>query len=272
MAIWPINRLTSVCMATLALISLAHPAAQAQSRLTARYALSLANVTVGEGDWVVEINKDRYTAQSHGHFFGLWQKMFGGDIAATARGTASQGRLGPTGYEANFSSDDNVEEVHIAFRDGVVTEFEAKPPVRATPDRIPVSLAQLRGVVDPLTAGLVPALGSGEILMPANCRRTLSVFDGTHRFDVALAFKRMDFITIEGGRKEPAMVCAMTYRPLGGYRPGAFQVKYLTENHDMEMWFAAIPGTRLLAVISVSVPTMLGPATLKAIKFESASR
>src|SRR5262249_58489516 len=38
--------------------------AHAQTKLTARYALSLADIAIGEGDWAVEITKDRYTAQS----------------------------------------------------------------------------------------------------------------------------------------------------------------------------------------------------------------
>src|SRR6516164_9510070 len=38
--------------------------ARAQSKLTAHYALSLAGFTIGEGEWGVDIGKDRYAAAS----------------------------------------------------------------------------------------------------------------------------------------------------------------------------------------------------------------
>jgi hypothetical protein len=259
-------------IAALALLGLSCATAHAQTKLTARYTLSLADIGIGEGDWAVEIGKDRYIAQSNGRFFGVWRVLLGSDIAATARGTSGQGRLVPMSYEANFSWDDDVEDVHMVFRDGLVSEFETKPPPPAVPDRIPVAAAQLRGVVDPLTAGLVPMPAAGDLLAPTACHRTLSIFDGSHRFDMALSFKRMDKVKTEAGYQGPAVVCAMTYRPVAGYTPGTFRVNYLKANHDMEMWFAPIAGTRTLAVIRISIPTMLGTAVLKATRFESASR
>jgi Protein of unknown function (DUF3108) len=275
----PFRRLAVGCTATgaataaaLALLWLSCASAHAQTKLTARYALSLADIGIGEGDWAVEIGKDRYTTQSSGRFFGVWRVMLGSDIAATARGTTAQGHLAPTSYEANFSWDDDVEDVRMTFHDGLVSEFETKPPAPAGPDRIPVAAAQLRGVVDPLTAGLVAMPGAGDLLAPSACRRTLPIFDGSHRFDMALSFKRMDTVKMEAGYQGPAVVCAMTYRPLAGYTPGAFRVNYLKANHDMEMWFAPIAGTRMLAVIRISIPTMLGTAVLKAVRFESATR
>jgi hypothetical protein len=264
--------ITGFAVPALAFLWLSCATAHAQAKLTARFVLSLADIGIGEGDWGVEIGKDRYTAQSSGRFFGVWRVMLGSDIAAAARGVSGQGHLAPTSYEANFSWDDDVEDVRMMFRDGLVSEFETKPPAPAVPERIPVAAAQLRGVVDPLTAGLVPMPGAGDLLTPTACRRTLPIFDGSHRFDMALSFKRMDTVKTEAGYQGPVVVCAMTYRPLAGYIPGAFRVNYLKANHDMEMWFAPIAGIRMLAVIRISIPTMLGTAVLKATRFETANR
>jgi hypothetical protein len=235
----------------------------------AHYTLSLAGLAIGEGDWSVEIGKDRYSTQSNGRFFGAWRVILGSDIAASARGAAVQGRLAPTSYAANFSWDDEVEDVQMAFRDGGVAEFATKPPPPPPPGRIAVTAAHLRGALDPLTAGLLPVPGGGDMLLPAACQRTLPIFDGSHRFDMALSFKRRDNVSTEAGYRGPALVCAMTYRPVAGYTPGAFRVGYLKANHDMEMWFAPIAGTRLLAVVRISIPTMLGTAVLQATQFDS---
>jgi hypothetical protein len=258
--------------AAIAAYALFTPPAHAQSKLTAHYTLSLAGLAIGEGDWTVEVGKDRYATQSYGRFYGAWRVILGSDIAANARGAASQGRLVPASYTANFSWDDEVEDVQMAFRDGAVAEFATKPPPPATPGRIAVSAAHLRGAVDPLTAGLVQVPGSGDMLAPAACQHTLPIFDGSHRFDMALSFKRRDTVSTEPGYRGPVLVCAMTYRPIAGYTPGAFRVGYLKANHDMEMWFAPIAGTRLLAVVRISIPSMLGTAVLQATQFDSATR
>jgi hypothetical protein len=68
------------------------------------------------------------------------------------------------------------------------------------------------------------------------------------------------------------VVCGMSYRPVAGYNTGAFRVNYLEKARDMEMWFAPIAGTRLLAMFRISIPTMLGIAVMGATRFESAIR
>jgi hypothetical protein len=246
--------------------------ALAQSKLTAQYALSLAGLAIGEGEWTVDLGKDRYASQSSGRFFGLWRVILGGDISASTRGTMGQARLVPSGYTANFSSDDDVVDVRMIFQNGVVSALETKPPPPAVPDGIPVGPAHLRGAIDPLTAGLIPMSGTGDVLTPAVCQHTLPIFDGSHRFDMALSFKRMDNIKATAGYQGAAVVCAMAYRPIAGYRPGAFRVEYLQNNRDMEIWFAPIAGTRVVAVIRISVPTTFGTAALAATRFETANQ
>jgi hypothetical protein len=245
--------------------------AQTQPKLTAHYVLSLAAITIGGGDWKVEIGKDRYMAKSDGELLGIWRVILGSDIAAVTHGSVSQGRLNPADYAANFAWDDEIEDVKMQFRDGGVNELEVKPTIPADGDRIPVVPGRLQGVIDPLTAGLVPTAGTRDSpLAPAACQRTLPIFDGSQRYDLALSFKRMDVVSTEKGYQGPVVVCAMAYQPVAGYSPGSFRVKYLQKNRDMEMWFAPVAGARLLAMIRISIPTTLGTALLKATQFESA--
>lgn len=246
--------------------------AHAQSTLTARYKLSLAGITIGQGDWNVDMDKDRYSAKSSGQFIGIWRVLLGPDISAATHGTASKDRLVPASYVANFSSDDDIDDVRMTFRDGTVSEVEAKPPIPASPDRVPITADNLRGAIDPMTAGLIAVPGTGDILAPAACQHTLPIFDGTHRFDIALSFKRMDKIKAETGYQGPVVVCGMSYRPVAGYNAGAFRVNYIKKAREMEMWFAPIAGTRLLAMSRILIPTMLGTAMLAATRFEGATR
>jgi hypothetical protein len=259
-------------IAATALIWLHCGTAHAQSTLTAHYKLSLAGIGIGQADWSVDIDKDQYSAKSSGQFVGIWRVLLGPDISAVTHGAASRGHLMPTSYVANFSSDDDIDDVRMTFRDGMVSEVEAKPPIPASPDRVPITAADLRGAIDPLTAGLISVPGSGNVLAPTVCQHTLPIFDGTHRFDIDLSFKRMDKIKAETGYQGPVVVCGMSYRPIAGYDTGAFRVNYLKKAREMEIWFAPIAGTRLLAMSRILIPTMLGIAALASTHFEAATR
>src|SRR6266446_5106719 len=182
-----------------ALLWLACGPAHAQTKLTARYALSLAGIAIGEGDWAVEITKDRYTAQSSGRFLGIWRVILGSDISAVTHGAANQGQLVPTSYGANFAWDDDIEDVRLTFRDGVVSELETKPTTAAGADRIPVIAAHLHGVLDPLTAGLVVAPKSGDVRAPSGWRLAQPSLDSSKRLDGVLGFKRMKIVKGENG-------------------------------------------------------------------------
>jgi hypothetical protein len=257
-------------MAAFTLLWLQCASAQAQSKLSAHYVLSLASITIGGGDWKVEVGKDRYTAKSDGELLGIWRAILGSNIAGLTHGSISQGRLIPADYVANFAWDDEIDDVKLQFRDGTVSEMDVKPAIVAGDDRIPLDPDRLRGAIDPMTSGLIPMPGPRDVLAPAACQRTLPIFDGSQRYDLTLSFKRMDNITTEAGYQGPAVVCTLAYRPVAGYSPSSFRVRYLQKNRDMEIWFAPVAGTRLLAMIRISIPTTLGTALLRATQFESA--
>jgi len=68
------------------------------------------------------------------------------------------------------------------------------PPAETEPERVPVTEASKSGVLDPMTATLVRMPAAGEVLSPEACQRRLPVFDGRLRYDLNLAFKRMDSV------------------------------------------------------------------------------
>src|SRR5260370_40442994 len=136
-------------------------------------------------------------------------------------------------------------------------------PVTASPDRIPLTEAHRHGVVDPMSAALIGVSGSGEVLSPEACRRTLPIFDGYQRFDLGLSFKRMDEARAEHGYQGPVVVCSVAYRPIAGHRPARFAVKYLMEQRDIEIWYAPIAVTRVRAPVRLLVPPLTAPALLR---------
>ena len=239
----------------------------AQGKLEARYAASVAGIVVGRGSWSIEIGQNQYTAAASGRVVGLLKILSNGEGTAAAHGAIEGGRLLPATYSSRVTMDDKVDEVRLALTAGVITEAMAEPPMPPSTDRVPISDAHRRGVLDPMTAELMAVSGSGDPVSPEACRRTLPIFDGRQRFDLTLTFKRFDHVKAEKGYQGPVVVCMVSYQPVAGHRPGRAAIKYLMATRDMEMWLAPIAGTRVLVPFRASVPTFIGQAVLEATQF-----
>ena len=118
-----------------------------------------------------------------------------------------------------------------------------------------------------MTASLVRAPGTGNPIAAEACDRTLSIFDGRLRYDLKLAFKRLDAVHAEKGYSGPAVVCSVKFSPLAGYIPSRTAIKYLARQHDIEIWLAPIAGTRVLVPFRAEGPTPIGKAVLQATHF-----
>jgi hypothetical protein len=254
----------------LAAALLSSGAAQAQGRLDARYTASLAGVPLGRLAWVVDIADDQYSASMSGKTVGVLQVIAAGQGSGNSRGQVVAGKPVAASFAADITSDSKADTVRIALTGGIVKQYSAEPPLDPTPDRVPMTDAHRRAVVDPMTAMLMAVPGKGETLSPEACQRTLPVFDGRGRFDILLTYKRMDTVRSQQGYAGPVVVCMVTYRPVAGHRPDRSAIKYLMRNRDMEVWLAPVLGSRVLVPYRVKVPTALGEAVLQATHFVTA--
>jgi hypothetical protein len=242
-------------------------AAHAQGRLEARYVVTLAGLPVGRGNWVIDITDDQYTAAASGKTTGLLRMFANGEGTTAAHGRISHGNLMPSTYASTITTDKWTENLRITLAAGNVKEFSVEPPSPPQPDRIPVTDAHRRGVVDPMSGTLDHVLGTGELLAPAACNQKTSVFDGRMRYDLKLAYKRMDTVKAEKGYAGPAVVCALYFEPIAGYVPQRKAIKYLVAQRDMEVWLVPIAGTRLMVPFRLTIPTPIGTGVLEATEF-----
>lgn len=266
------NRI-ALAAAAAAMVTIAVPTApaSAQGKLDAVYTASLAGIQLGKGAWIVDIGEDQYTAAVSGVTTGLLRVFASGEGSGIARGTIANGTLVPAAYAATITTDRKTEALTMGIVGGVVKEFSIDPPTPPNPERIPITEAHRRGVTDPMTGSLVKAPGNGNPASPEACQpRTTAIFDGRLRYDLTLAYKRMETVKAERGYAGPVVVCAVYFRPIAGYVPNRPAVKYLTEQRDMEVWLAPISGTRFLVPFRVNVPTPLGMGTLLATQFVAA--
>jgi hypothetical protein len=245
--------------------------AQAQGKLTANYTISVARIPVGKITWSTEIGDDSYTSTGSGEASGVASFLASGKGSLSTRGTVKDGELSPTEFTSDITQDDEKGALKMVLDRGAVTELKADAPAKAG-DRVPVSAVHQQGVVDPLTAWLIPAAGEGNGLGRAACERTLPIFDGQKRYDLKLAFKRMDKMKADKGYDGPALVCAVTFQPIAGHRPASPTVKFLAGGREIELWLAPVTGTRVLAPIRVSVANMLGNIVVQASEFQATAQ
>ena len=53
--------------------------------------------------------------------------------------------------------------------------------------------------------------GNGDTFVPQACNRKLAIFDGRMRYDLQLAFKRLDKVKSEKGYQGTVVVCAVVF-------------------------------------------------------------
>lgn len=238
----------------------------AQARLKAHYTISMTGVSIGQMVWFIAIGDQRYTTSANGKASGVLSVLVKGEGAIDARGVIVDGRLVPKSFTSRITDDEGDSELRMSFDEGGVKDLISHAPA-VGPDRVAVTDADRRGVADPLTAMLIPA--GDDPLAAANCNRVLPIFDGRRRYDLALSFRRIDKVTIERGYAGRVLVCGVDLKPIAGYRADSMLVKYVAGRRDMELWFAPIAGTPIIAPVRVLMPTLIGTLEIAADQFES---
>jgi uncharacterized protein DUF3108 len=258
----------AVSLGATALFMLAPDAASAQGKLQAQYQATLAGIPVGKGAWNIDINEDSYGAAAVGGTTGLLKTIANSSGTGEAQGRVVGGVLVPFAYKASTTTSRKSESIHINLANGNVKDFAIVPEPPVDADRIPVTDAQKKGVLDPMTASLLRVAGNGDPLSPEACRGgSVSVFDGRMRYDLKLDFKRMETVKAIKGYYGPVVVCAVYFVPIAGYIPDRPVIKYLAHARNIEIAFAPIIGTRVLVPFRMVIPTPLGTAMLEATQF-----
>lgn len=237
----------------------------AGGNLDARYTVSFGRIRVGEMTAAIVLGDKEYAISVHGRAGGLMKALVDGKGSFSTRGTITDDHLVPAKFSSKIVSNAETSDVTMALDDGSVKELEITPPPRS----VPLTEANQQGIVDPLTAMLFSGATEGDGLSQQACRQTLPIFDGQQRYDLKLAFKRMDKVIAEKGYAGPVVVCSLRYEPIAGHNASTTLVKYLSEGREMEIALAPVAGTRLLVPFRMSVVSMLANLVIEANRFEA---
>jgi hypothetical protein len=242
---------------------------QAQGKLEARYGATLGGVPLGKGVWTIDVREDQFTAAVSGATGGALKIFASGKGSSAARGTVTGGQPSASTYASSIVTNKKYDEVRMVLAGHNVKDFAVEPPTAPNPDRVPLRDAHRKGVVDPMTASIMKVPGTGDTFVPDACQRKLAIFDGRMRYDLQLAFKRLDKVKSERGYQGTVVVCSVHFEPVAGHVPTRAVIKYLTDLRDIEVWLAPIAGTRLMVPYRIQVPTPLGLGVVEATEFVS---
>jgi hypothetical protein len=254
--------------AAFAALAFVPAASSAQTRLEAHYRATLGGVPIGSGHWIIDIGEQNFSAEADGKTTGLLRAITGGGGTSNGRGAFNGSN---SVYSSVIVSGKKRAQVYLTLNHGKVKETSLDPPLDKNPERKPITEAQLHGVVDPMSASIVQMPSTAEAVTPEACRRKLTIFDGRLRYDLQLAFKRMEHVKAQKGYDGAAVVCSVRFIPVAGHVPSRYAIKYIANSRDIEIWLAPVTGTRVLVPFRVQAPTPIGSAVLQATEFVSAA-
>lgn len=239
------------------------------AEVQANYAITLAGLSIGKAQLAASLDGTAYTLNVSSALTGIVGAVSKGRGAATARGNVAPSGVLTNGFSLSATNGTDTRTIQIAAASGAVRNVVIEPPFVDKGDggdRIPLRDAHKIGVLDPVSALIMPSRAANP-LDKANCERRIPVFDGSQRFDVILSYAGTRQVRTERGYSGPVLVCSARYVPVAGHRPERRVTKFMAENRHMEAWLAPVNGGKVLIPYRISVKTMIGTTVIEAEAF-----
>jgi hypothetical protein len=231
------------------------------------YGISLLGLPLGSASVKGVVDPTAYKVDVTSRLNGLVGAFTGGRGGGSAAGGIANNRIIPATFAVTAASSSEQRTVRVSLPGGNVTASAIEPPIDIKPDRVPVTDAHKRGIVDPITALLMPVpVGAAD--QSAACNRTIPIFDGAARYDIRLSYASAKQVST-AGYKGVAVVCAVRYVPISGHRSQRKATQFMADNRDIQLWLVPIAGTSMMAPYRIAVKTMIGTTVIEASRFES---
>lgn len=249
---------------TVAMIAAIPSPARAANAVVTTYSLDLAGIPIASFKFNGAIRGARYSLAGRGKTAALVELIVPFKGFTSSSGAVSGGKARPAAYSLSYREDDDtIKSVSLRFAGDGIDSIAVTPDKPLSPKAVPLAPEHKKGVVDPMSAAMFP-IPDGPLTGKKACDRTLPVFEGRQRFDLALTYKRREKLTSNaGGNRHPDIyVCAIRYTPIAGHKPDATATRFLTRTEGIEIWLSPIAGIGMLIPYRAVLPTPVGVATL----------
>ncbi len=261
------SRIRSASALTAALLALAAASAPAGAEVVrARYSVSLIGLRIGEAEAMGAIERAAYRIGMEARLTGIAAWLAHVRMALASSGEIRRGVVLPTAYATTSANSQETRTLRMALDAGTVKQVEISPPFDDKSGRVPVTAADRRDILDPMSA-LIMAVPAGEPLIgPAACNRTLPIYDGVVRFDLLMSYTGTREVSVQG-YSGPVSVCAVRYKPIAGHKIDSRSIRFMENNHEIETWLAPVEPAHVVVPLHIALRTLAGMAVVDATEF-----
>lgn len=242
-----------------ALAFLANPVVAAPVDATVKYVVAVGGINIALIDIDLDDDGNRYGIDLKAQVTGLGNVVASGTASAKVRGASAGQTLVSDSFALETRANGETFNVDVGFANRNVSSFQVTPPVLDNYDRVPVERSHLSGVGDFLSAFVL----KGASLDKSLCQRTLKIFTGVERFDIAMGYLADDEATSPRTGYQGALVaCSLKYKPISGHFTTSEMTNYLAEVSRIILWYAPLGETGYYVPYRVNVGTSMGDMSI----------
>lgn len=228
------------------------------------YAVSYLGLTLARSSFITTFKGDNFSVSGSLSSAGLAELFDSTRGTIVASGSVGKAAPLPMAYATDYVSGRKKQRTEIRFSRGNVSDTVNNPPLKKRgKDWVPLKDADLKSVADPISATLIRARNLSEV-----CGRTVKIYDGEMRADLALGAGSITPFSVQG-YKGDAVTCSARFVPVSGYRKGRRALEFLRDKSKITIAFAPLGTTGIYAPIYATVGTEIGTITVKARRFEA---
>jgi hypothetical protein len=239
--------------------------AQAE-QLRANFNVSIIGLPIGTAFAVAKLDPNAYKIDVRVKLTGVAAMVNKTEGAATGSGALANGAVLSNAYANTTANSTETRTVRMGLNAGNVRAVDISPPFLDMGQRVPVTDAHKSGIVDPISALLMPVPAGQPLIGASACNRVIPVYDGLVRFNVTLRHVGEKTIQTKG-YSGPVSVCAARYTPVAGYKPDSKSTQWMANNKNMEVWLAPLENAHVVAPVYVSIATSAGTLNIRANEF-----
>jgi hypothetical protein len=255
------TRVAAVIRPSLAAIALlaATPLHAAEVDARASYVVTVGGINVAMVDIGLNDDGSRYGLDLDARVAGLGSVVASGTAAAQSAGRPSGATLQSESFDLETRANGDLFTVDVDYTGRNVSAFKVEPPVLDSYDRVPLERSHLNGVGDFLSAFVL----KGQALDASLCERTMPIFTGVERFNIAMGFLDTDEATSpRTGYQGPLVACSLDYQPISGHFESSEITTYLADESRIVLWYAPLGSTGYFIPYRVIVGTTMGDLSM----------
>lgn len=229
----------------------------ASNTVSADFTIYVGGALFVEGDFSAKIAERDYTLSTSMKTAGIAETFYPAQYRLLSEGLMGDAHVEPNVFVSDTKAKKDARLLRLTYDSQRMPALTAEPPYDKK-EMEDVKPALTRNTQDPVSAFLIPVSGTQN-----PCARTLPIFDGRRRYNLALAYQDRKTLQLEGS-SEPvdAIVCTIRYEAIAPPAKKRRFTNMLKRNDAIKIWLAPFSDGRVFMPVRFEVPTPIGTAVM----------